>query len=88
VGKIEGLSHGANRDDARYPVIVKRKSEEELRRDVGLCADCQFMRKIVTDRGSTFYQCQLSATNPDFPKYPRLPVVRCTGYQPLAKSQQ
>jgi hypothetical protein len=47
---------------------------------VGLCFSCQHMRLVRTDRGSTFYQCQRSATDPRYPKYPRLPVLRCPGY--------
>ena len=49
---------------------------------VGLCSGCLHMREIRSDRGSTFYMCQLSATDPRFPKYPRLPVLQCLGYQP------
>jgi hypothetical protein len=41
------------------------------------------MRKMESDRGSIFYLCQRSATDPSFPKYPRLPVLRCAGYEPL-----
>jgi hypothetical protein len=48
---------------------------------VGLCANCQHARRIVSDRGSRFYFCQLSKTDPHFPKYPRLPVLRCNGYE-------
>lgn len=48
---------------------------------VGLCASCKHVRLIQSDRGSRFYMCQLAATNPKFSKYPRLPVVRCSGYQ-------
>jgi hypothetical protein len=40
------------------------------------------MREIHSDRGSTFYMCQLSATDARFPKYPRLPVLQCLGYHP------
>jgi hypothetical protein len=40
------------------------------------------MREIHSDRGSTFYMCQLSATDARFPKYPRLPVLQCLGYEP------
>jgi hypothetical protein len=40
------------------------------------------MRWITSDRGSAFYLCQLSATDPKFPKYPRLPVIECSGYDP------
>ena len=49
---------------------------------VGLCSHCVHMREIHSDRGSTFYMCQLSATDSRFPKYPRLPVLQCLGYQP------
>ena len=49
---------------------------------VGLCSQCMHMREIHSDRGSTFYMCQLSATDARFPKYPRLPVLQCLGYQP------
>ena len=54
---------------------------------VGLCADCRLARIIQSDRGSTFYLCQQSLTDPSFPKYPRLPVLTCSGYQaPLQKA--
>jgi hypothetical protein len=49
---------------------------------VGLCSHCLHMREIHSDRGSTFYMCQLSATDARFPKYPRLPVLQCLGYEP------
>ena len=48
--------------------------------DPGLCADCKFAHVIESDRGSVFYQCKLSFTDPRFPKYPRLPVLECDGY--------
>ena len=48
---------------------------------VGLCCSCQQVRLILTDRGTVFYMCQLSATDPRFPKYPRLPVHQCSGYE-------
>ena len=47
---------------------------------VGLCANCMFARIVQSDRGSTFYLCQQSLTDPSFPKYPRLPVLTCSGY--------
>lgn len=58
----------------------------ELRNRIGLCATCLFMRRMESDRGSMFYLCQLSATDPAFPKYPRLPVLQCSGYHPLASA--
>jgi hypothetical protein len=48
---------------------------------VGLCASCRFMRQIESDRGSIFYLCERSAIDASFPKYPRLPVLRCAGYE-------
>jgi hypothetical protein len=49
---------------------------------VGLCSSCKHVRLIDSDKGSRFYLCLLSATDPQFPKYPRLPVIRCSGYAP------
>jgi|HubBroStandDraft_4_1064222.scaffolds.fasta_scaffold08431_6 hypothetical protein len=57
----------------------KPKGEERLR--VGLCAACRHARRLESDRGSVFWRCELSATDPRFPKYPRLPVVECEGYE-------
>ena len=49
---------------------------------VGLCASCTHVQIIVSSKGSTFYMCRLSEVNPDFKRYPRLPVLTCTGYEP------
>jgi hypothetical protein len=49
---------------------------------VGLCAACAHGRAVVSGRGSTFWLCQLSASDPRFAKYPRLPVLRCAGFEP------
>jgi hypothetical protein len=46
----------------------------------GLCARCGFAKWIQSARGSTFILCERSLTDPDFPKYPMLPVLRCEGY--------
>ncbi len=48
---------------------------------VGLCFFCQHTQLVRTDRGSVFYQCQRAATDPRYPKYPRLPVLHCPGYE-------
>lgn len=48
----------------------------------GLCTSCVHVKLIPSSRGSVFYQCQLSFTDPRFPRYPRLPVLTCAGYQP------
>jgi hypothetical protein len=46
-----------------------------------LCESCALMREVITPKGSRFLLCQLSQTNPQYPKYPPQPVVRCDGYQ-------
>lgn len=46
----------------------------------GLCHDCQHCKLIESDKGSKFLLCQLAKTDPRFAKYPRLPVLQCTGY--------
>ena len=50
--------------------------------NAGLCPDCLHSRRIESARGSAFILCELSRTDPRFPKYPRLPVLTCAGYQP------
>ena len=47
-----------------------------------LCETCDSMREVVTPKGSRFLLCQLSQTDPAFPKYPPQPVVRCDGFRP------
>jgi hypothetical protein len=47
----------------------------------GLCSDCVHARRVESARGSVFLLCELSANDPSFPKYPRLPVLSCPGYE-------
>jgi hypothetical protein len=54
----------------------------------GLCADCSFMRLRRSDRGSTFLFCERSLSDPAFPKYPRLPVLACPGYERVHVAKQ
>jgi hypothetical protein len=53
---------------------------------IGLCSDCQHCR-IVHGERSVFYMCRLSFTNPEYPKYPPLPVLRCRGHLPRAMGE-
>ena len=53
-----------------------------------LCETCAWMREVVTPKGSRFLLCQLSQTNPDYPKYPPQPVVRCDGYQEKEQTER
>ncbi len=49
--------------------------------NAGLCADCLHSRRIESTHKSVFMLCNLSQTDPRFPKYPRLPVLSCDGYK-------
>jgi hypothetical protein len=50
--------------------------------DAGLCASCRHVQLVPSAGESIFYLCRLSFTDPRFAKYPRLPVIACTGYAP------
>jgi hypothetical protein len=52
----------------------------------GLCANCEHARVIQSAKGSSFLLCELSQTDARFPKYPRLPVLTCSGYSPEQKN--
>ena len=47
----------------------------------GLCDRCVHQQLVRNTRGSTFSLCGRSKTDPSFPKYPRLPVTECRGYE-------
>ena len=47
----------------------------------GLCDRCVHQKLIRNTRGSSFSLCEKAKTDPRFPKYPRLPVVRCAGFE-------
>jgi hypothetical protein len=48
----------------------------------GLCDSCVHQRIVRNTRGSSFSLCERSRTDPGYPRYPRLPVVRCAGHEP------
>jgi hypothetical protein len=56
------------------------KSSPDAKARLGLCADCHNARYIESSKGSQFLLCQLSQSDPSFPKYPRLPILACAGY--------
>ena len=47
----------------------------------GLCETCVHRRIVRNTRGSEFTLCERSRTDPSFPRYPRLPVLRCRGWR-------
>jgi hypothetical protein len=46
---------------------------------IGLCATCRYSRTVAGAR-SVFYLCERSFSDPRFPRYPSLPVIKCEGY--------
>jgi hypothetical protein len=50
----------------------------------GLCETCVHRREVSNTRGSVFSLCLLSRTDPAYPRYPRLPVLECAGYESIA----
>jgi hypothetical protein len=48
----------------------------------GLCDTCKHQKVVKSGRGSVFSMCLLHKTDDRFPKYPRLPVESCAGYEP------
>ena len=73
-------------------ITYGRKDQDEMIGDasalrlVGLCATCTHVWRITSDRGAVFHLCTLSASDHRFPKYPRLPVLSCSGYEEDQKS--
>ncbi|MCA9632433.1 MAG: hypothetical protein KC766_32495 [Myxococcales bacterium] len=53
---------------------------------VGLCVSCEHARSIRSARGSTFWLCEASKSDPRLRKYPQLPVRQCVGYRGNAEA--
>lgn len=48
--------------------------------EAGLCSRCTWAQVVTNARGSRFYLCRLSFTDPRFVRYPTLPVIECQGF--------
>ena len=48
---------------------------------IGICGECKYSRQIPSCHGAVFWLCERSAFDPRFPKYPPLPVIRCSGFE-------
>ncbi|HMH47746.1 MAG TPA: hypothetical protein VK538_08525 [Solirubrobacteraceae bacterium] len=48
----------------------------------GLCDTCAHQQEVRNTRGSVFSLCTRSREDPAYPRYPRVPVVSCRGYEP------
>jgi hypothetical protein len=47
----------------------------------GLCDRCRHQRVVRNTRGSVFSLCERSKVDPSYPKYPRVPVLECRGFE-------
>jgi hypothetical protein len=48
----------------------------------GLCGICRHRRVVESRKGSVFLLCELSREDARYPRYPPLPVFRCSGFCP------
>jgi hypothetical protein len=69
------LNDGSVVDDQQ---VTDRLSH--VRQSAGLCGSCRHAVLRPTRRGTFYLRCALAATDARYPKYPRLPVIRCDGY--------
>jgi hypothetical protein len=47
----------------------------------GLCATCVHAKLNETHRGTAYLRCTRAAWDDRLPRYPRLPVRECAGYE-------
>lgn len=53
---------------------------------IGICRSCLYVRSIRSARGSEFYLCRRAEFDPEYPRYPPLPVFACRGFEPASES--
>lgn len=59
--------------------------ESEVR-SVGLCTRCRHAQSRANARGSRFWQCTRADPELELPRYPRLPVLSCVGFEEDAET--
>lgn len=47
----------------------------------GLCDSCRHQQVVRNTRGSSFSLCRRWKDDDRYPRYPRLPVLRCRGHE-------
>lgn len=55
---------------------------------VGLCETCRHQQVVRNTRGSSFSLCRRSRDDDRYPRYPRLPVLRCRGHEKRDEQEQ
>jgi hypothetical protein len=56
-------------------------SDDSVTALAGLCASCVHCQRIENSRGSVFFLCRRALEDPQYRRYPPLPVRQCRGYQ-------
>ena len=54
----------------------------------GLCGRCSWVQVIRNRRGSFFLLCRKAQEDPNFSRYPSLPVLACPGYEEKAGGER
>ena len=75
------MDHEAGRNPGDWRLHAREGERKMSGTTAGLCASCTHAQPITSSKGSTFIRCNLSLRDPRFPRYPTLPVLRCSGYQ-------
>ena len=55
----------------------------KLGADTGLCESCRYAKLNETRRGTAYVRCTRAAWDRRFPRYPKLPVADCAGFERL-----
>jgi propionyl-CoA synthetase len=69
-------------EDPAAPAPVPVRAWAKLGAAAGLCASCLHARLNETRRGTAYLRCGRAAYDSRLPRYPRLPVTECAGYEP------
>jgi hypothetical protein len=76
------MSEDSTSEPSKYPWQADESpGSKDLLSRVGLCLNCRHAHVVRSAKGSVFYRCDRSAGDPAFPKYPRLPVRECAGFE-------
>jgi hypothetical protein len=68
------------RPDQGADRLVRVTGDERSPTSPSLCTECLHARVVRSTRGAVFYLCERSFSDPTYPKYPAVPVIRCAGY--------
>ena len=64
---------------------ARREDTEAKGVGAGLCDSCEHQQVVRNTRGSAFSLCLRSRTDDAYPRYPRIPVLTCPGYERRAQ---